>query len=65
MGASDSSAEWESRMRGAETGKPGLWRESHYRVEGPVVAQMQQAFIDNWMATRAVVLHGDAYYPET
>lgn len=43
---------------------PGFWRESHYRVEGPAVAQVQQAFIDNWMATRAEVLHGDAYFPE-
>jgi cardiolipin synthase A/B len=40
------------------------WRDSHYRVEGPVVAQMQQAFMDNWMQTRAVVLHGDDYFPE-
>ncbi len=42
----------------------GLWRESHYRIDGPVVAQVQQAFIDNWMQTRAVVLHGDAYFPK-
>ena len=27
------------------------WRDSHYRAEGPVVAQMQQAFMDNWMQT--------------
>jgi len=39
------------------------WRDSHYRVEGPVVAQMQAAFLDNWMKTRAVVLHGDDYFP--
>ena len=25
---------------------------------------MQQAFMDNWMQTRAVVLHGDDYFPE-
>jgi cardiolipin synthase len=25
---------------------------------------MQQAFTDNWMQTRAVVLHGDDYFPE-
>ncbi len=43
---------------------PGEWRDSHYRVEGPVVAQMQAAFLDNWMKTRAVVLHGDDYFPE-
>jgi len=42
----------------------GHWRESHYRLDGPVVAQNQQAFIDNWMQTRAMLLHGDAYFPE-
>ena len=43
---------------------PDEWRDSHYQVEGPVVAQMQAAFLDNWMKTRAVVLHGDDYFPE-
>jgi cardiolipin synthase len=42
----------------------GNWRDMHYRVDGPVVAQMQQAFTDNWMQTRAEVLHGDDYFPE-
>lgn len=41
----------------------GLWRDSHYRVQGPVVAQLQQAFMDNWMETRAELLHGDPYFP--
>lgn len=41
----------------------GLWRDTQYKVEGPVVAQLQQAFLDNWMQTRAEVLHGDAYFP--
>jgi cardiolipin synthase len=40
------------------------WRESHYKIEGPAVAQMQAAFGDNWMKTRAEVLFGHAYYPE-
>jgi cardiolipin synthase A/B len=40
------------------------WRDSHFRVEGPVVAQMQSAFLDNWMKTHAQVLHGDNYFPE-
>jgi cardiolipin synthase A/B len=39
------------------------WRDSHYRVEGPVVAQMQAAFMDNWMKSRGEVLHGDEYFP--
>ena len=42
----------------------GLWRDSHFKVEGTVVAQMQQAFIDNWLETRAVLLHGEDYFPK-
>ncbi|WP_395739401.1 phosphatidylserine/phosphatidylglycerophosphate/cardiolipin synthase family protein [Prosthecobacter sp.] len=43
--------------------KPTRWRDTHYRLEGPAVAQLQQAFMDNWMETRTVVLHGDDYFP--
>lgn len=39
------------------------WRDSHFRVEGPVVAQMQAAFLDNWMKATGEVLHGDRYFP--
>ena len=42
---------------------PEHWRDTHYQVEGPVVAQFQAAFLDNWMKTHATVLHGDAYFP--
>lgn len=42
----------------------GLWRDSHYRVEGPAVAQMQHAFMDNWLQTRAELLHGERYFPK-
>lgn len=42
----------------------GFWRDSHYRLEGPAVAQMQQAFMDNWVETRTELLHGDAYFPK-
>src|SRR4051812_23152549 len=44
--------------------RPGQWRDTQYRVEGPVVAQAQNAFMDNWMQTRAEVLHGERYFPE-
>ncbi|WP_135468129.1 phospholipase D-like domain-containing protein [Crenalkalicoccus roseus] len=27
----------------------GEWRENHYRITGPVVAQLQAAFIENWL----------------
>ena len=43
---------------------PLYWRDTHYRLEGPAVAQMQQAFIDNWLETRAELLHGRAYFPK-
>ena len=42
---------------------PEHWRDSHYRVTGPVVAQMQAAFMDNWITTTGKVLQGDAYFP--
>jgi len=42
---------------------PDHWRDTHYRVEGPVVAQMQAAFNDNWLKVSGVVLHGDDYLP--
>ena len=40
------------------------WRDSHYRLEGPAVAQMQAAFTDNWIKTRKEVLLGSNYFPE-
>jgi cardiolipin synthase len=39
------------------------WRDTHFRVEGPVVAQMQAAFLDNWLKVSGVVIHGDDYFP--
>ncbi|MBA3659340.1 MAG: cardiolipin synthase B [Gemmatimonadales bacterium] len=39
------------------------WRDSHFRVEGPVVAQLQAAFMDNWIETSGRVLDGDSYFP--
>jgi cardiolipin synthase len=40
------------------------WRDTHFRIEGPVVAQLQGAFGDNWTKATGEVLHGDAYFPE-
>jgi cardiolipin synthase len=39
------------------------WRDSHYKVEGPVVAQMQAVFMDNWVKVSGDVLHGPRYFP--
>ncbi|MEP6822446.1 MAG: phospholipase D-like domain-containing protein, partial [Chthoniobacterales bacterium] len=42
---------------------PQHWRDNHYRVTGPVVAQLQAAFMDNWLKTEGTVLHGPEYFP--
>ncbi|MEP6792295.1 MAG: phospholipase D-like domain-containing protein, partial [Ramlibacter sp.] len=42
---------------------PDHWRDSHFRVEGPVVAQMQSVMLDNWAKTTGRVLHGAQYFP--
>lgn len=40
------------------------WRDSHFRVEGPVVAQMQSVMLSNWSKTTGYILHGPDYFPE-
>lgn len=42
---------------------PDHWRDMHFQVEGPVVAQFQAAFNDNWIKTTGEVLNGDGYFP--
>ena len=42
---------------------PDHWRDSHYLMRGPAVAQMQATFLDNWLKVTGKVLHGDAYFP--
>jgi cardiolipin synthase len=42
---------------------PEHWRDSHYRLEGPAVLQMQAAFLDNWIKTSGKVLQGVEYFP--
>jgi cardiolipin synthase A/B len=46
-----------------EAQDPAHWRDSHYRIEGPAVAQMQAAFMDNWIKTTGEVLRGEEYFP--
>lgn len=42
---------------------PEHWRDSHFRVEGPVVAQLQAAFNDNWIKMTGTSLSGPAFFP--
>ena len=39
------------------------WRDSHYQLDGPAVAQVQAAFLDNWMKASGELLHGEDYFP--
>jgi cardiolipin synthase len=50
--------QWQGRAR-----SPEEWRESHFRIEGPAVAQFQAAFNDNWIKVTGEVLNGAAYFP--
>ena len=43
---------------------PSQWRDTHFRVEGRVVAQMQAVFMDNWIKAQGKVLHDEIYFPQ-
>jgi cardiolipin synthase A/B len=51
--------EWREGLNGLPP-----WRETHFKAEGPVVAQMQAVFVDNWIKTTGRVLHGAEYFPK-
>jgi len=42
---------------------PDHWRDTHFRIEGPAVAQMQSTFMDNWTKVTGKVLHTADYFP--
>jgi cardiolipin synthase len=42
---------------------PDHWRDMHFRLEGPAVAQFQAAFNDNWIKATGEVLNGADYFP--
>ncbi len=39
------------------------WRDTHFRIEGPVVGQVQAVFNDNWIKATGTVLDGPDYFP--
>jgi cardiolipin synthase A/B len=43
---------------------PDHWRDTHFRVVGPVVAQMQATFVEHWLTTRGDLLQGPDYFPQ-
>jgi cardiolipin synthase len=42
---------------------PDHWRDTHFRIEGPAVAQLQAAFNDNWIKTTGTLIGGARYFP--
>jgi cardiolipin synthase len=42
---------------------PAEWRETMIQVEGPVVAQLQSIFMEDWVHTTGEVLHGARQFP--
>lgn len=46
-----------------EGDEPG-YRDHHFRITGPVVGNMQGAFVEVWLEASGELLHGDAYFPE-
>ena len=41
----------------------GQWRDTDVEVEGPVVRQLQAAFVESWRETTGNVLGGKTYFP--
>ena len=42
----------------------GVWRDTHIRVEGPVVAEMQTAFLVDWKFSTRQLLDDPVYFPQ-
>ncbi|MGH7828083.1 MAG: cardiolipin synthase [Candidatus Binatia bacterium] len=39
------------------------WRDTDARIEGPIVQQLQAAFVESWRETTGKALGGDAFFP--
>ena len=51
-------SQWTGRAQ-----NPDHWRDTHFQIEGPVVAQLQSVFLDNWIKVTGDVLYGPKYFP--
>ncbi len=45
------------------TGSPRRVEDLHFRIDGPVVAELQHAFCEDWMLAKGQVLTGEDYFP--
>jgi cardiolipin synthase len=39
------------------------WRDSHFEIRGPVVAQLQGGFADHWIQAHQEVVQGEGFFP--
>jgi len=39
------------------------WRDTHFRVEGPIVRELQGVFASTWLKVEGELLFGERYYP--
>ena len=45
------------------TGRVSGWRDTAARLTGPIVGELQIAFLENWIKVKGNALLGDAYFP--
>jgi cardiolipin synthase A/B len=57
-GGSGTSGKWSGDGK-----QEGQWRDTDMRVEGPVVNQLQGAFVENWLEATGAALGGPDYFP--
>jgi cardiolipin synthase len=43
---------------------PNPVQDLHFRIEGPVLAQLQDAFVNDWAFATGEILDGDSWFPE-
>ena len=53
----------DDRWRG-DARNPAEWRDTMIEIEGPVVAQLQHIFAQDWVHTTGEVLNGDRQFPQ-
>jgi cardiolipin synthase len=51
------------RARPADPAKEAPWRDTHVRIEGPVVAEFQKLFLDTWQRQQGEALPMKRYMP--
>src|SRR5262245_53349196 len=43
---------------------PGAYRDTHFRLRGPVVAHLMEVFVDDWLFTTDEALRGGEWFPQ-